>query len=275
MAKRRPRGPFKQLAPGEFIGTADRRFETKSGVVSYIRDQERVERHEHSDTHFVLVMEGAYLTSARDASGVVSDGHVLLNTPGTRHEDRFIGDGKLITFSVADRTLEHFDGSEWVASPARRIHGTGAANALKAIAHEASNFDEVSDLEIEGIAYELLAFAAGRFQSAMQRPRWLERARTRIMDSSRSVPSIKELACDVGVHPVHLTRSFGKFFGQTPGAMTRRVRMQRAAPFLARTRIPICEIALECGFSDQAAFTKAFTRSTGVSPLAFRRRWRN
>lgn len=275
MAQRPTRKLVRQLGPGEFIGVADRRFEMKSGVVAYIREQNRVECHEHSDTHFVLVVEGEYLTSARDADGVVCAGHVLLNTPGTRHDDRFVGRGKLITFSIAHRILKLFGGGEMIALPARRIHGTGSADALRTIAREASDFDEASDLEIEGATYELLASATGQFPSAMQLPRWLERARAQIMDSSLPAPSIKELARDVGVHPVHMTRAFRKFFGQTPGAMTRRVRMQRAAPLLARTRSPICEIALECGFSDQAAFTKAFTRATAVSPLAFRRRWRS
>jgi len=265
--------PHRQLAPGEFVGVADHRLELNFGVIAFIREQERIERHEHSDTHFVLVVEGEYLTAAQNAGGAVGPGDVLLNTPGTRHEDQFAGAGKLITFSVADKILDTFTENSGLSGAARRVRGGEPAAALNAIAREASDLDEVSDLEIEGLTYELLASATGQWP-ATRKPPWLERARAQIRHSSGGALSIKTLARDADVHPVHLTRAFRAFFGQTPGAMTRRIRMQKAASLLARTHSPICEIALECGFSDQAAFTKAFKRASSISPLVFRRRWR-
>jgi AraC family transcriptional regulator len=274
MIQRPVQRPVKQLAPGEFIGVTDRRVETRSGIVAFIREQKAVERHEHSDTHIVLVFEGEYLKSARDADGVVCAGHVILNTPGTRHQDQFAGSGRLMTFSIANDVLEQFGERYEASHAARRLLGAASANALKTIGREASDLDETSELEIEGVTYELLASAIGplRFQTRM--PWWLERAREQIIGGLRPASGIVDLARDAGVHPVHLTRAFRKFFGQSPGVMSRRVRMKKAASLLARTSAPICDIALECGFSDQAAFTKAFRRAAAVSPLAFRRRWK-
>ena len=77
MVQRSSSTQLRQLAPGEFIGVADSRFPSKCGVVTYISEQKRVERHEHSDTHFVLVVAGSYRTSAEGADGMICSGHLL------------------------------------------------------------------------------------------------------------------------------------------------------------------------------------------------------
>lgn len=57
---------------------------------------------------------------------------------------------------------------------------------------------------------------------------------------------------------------------QSFAAMLEDVRRQAAHVYLAGTGIPLCEIALKLGFSEQSAFSRAFRRWTGVSPLQYR-----
>jgi len=40
---------------------------------------------------------------------------------------------------------------------------------------------------------------------------------------------------------------------------------------LAETRLPLSDIALKMGYSELSAFTRAFTRLSDMSPLAYRR----
>jgi AraC family transcriptional regulator len=46
--------------------------------------------------------------------------------------------------------------------------------------------------------------------------------------------------------------------------------MERARQLLLSSTFSLAEVALAVGFSDQSAFTKAFTRMHGCSPGAFR-----
>ncbi|HEX2010470.1 MAG TPA: AraC family ligand binding domain-containing protein, partial [Roseateles sp.] len=48
-----------------------------------------VRPHEHEDAHFVLVLEGRYRSSARDADELLGPGDLVWNPPGTRHQDCF------------------------------------------------------------------------------------------------------------------------------------------------------------------------------------------
>lgn len=264
----------RRLAPGEFVGTPDLQVAFPSGAVSFIGQQTFVDHHQHSDTHFVLIVEGCYRTGASRTEGRVGRGCVLLNPPGTSHDDQFEGPGKLVTFSLSGRLIHDFGGwDERAFGASRALDGASPAGLLRAIAHEASAVDEVSDLEIEGLGYELMASVVTSTDQDRSAPRWLTRVRAIIEDRLTGPPTVAELAREAGVHPVHLTRTFRKFLGQTPGSVVRRARAKRAARMLARSREPICNVAQDCGFSDQAAFTKAFVRATSVSPGAFRRRW--
>ena len=84
-----------------------------------------------------------------------------------------------------------------------------------------------------------------------------------------------EVARDAGVHPVHLARTFRRFFGCTPAEYLRSRRVEQAALLVRVTQRPLAEIALECGFFDQSHLTRAFARVLGVSPAAYRRRYRS
>ena len=82
--------------------------------------------------------------------------------------------------------------------------------------------------------------------------------------------ALLKLADMVGVHPVHLARSFRAQHGCTVGEYIRQARVRDAALRLAATDEPIASIAVACGFADQSQLTRTFKRLTGRTPGAHR-----
>lgn len=69
----------------------------------------------------------------------------------------------------------------------------------------------------------------------------------------------------------HFHRIFFAHLGETPGQFIQRLRLEKAARLLAsQPSRPVTDIALECGFADTAAFSRAFRHSFKRSPSAFR-----
>jgi len=68
---------------------------------------------------------------------------------------------------------------------------------------------------------------------------------------------------------VFITR-FKASFQQTPHQYIARARIRRGEELLAKSDLPISQIALACGFSGQPHFSMYFKRATGVTPLAYR-----
>jgi AraC-like DNA-binding protein len=52
-----------------------------------------------------------------------------------------------------------------------------------------------------------------------------------------------------------------------------RWRMQLAARLLADGHAKVATVALQVGYDSEAAFSRAFTKATGVPPATWRRRY--
>ena len=76
----------------------------------------------------------------------------------------------------------------------------------------------------------------------------------------------------MGVHPVHLCRTFSEHFDCTLGEYIRRLRVLRGRQLLAIDDGGLAEIALQSGFADQSHFTRVFKKHFGLTPNECRRR---
>ena len=82
---------------------------------------------------------------------------------------------------------------------------------------------------------------------------------------------LDDLAQAAGLSPNHFLRVFKLATGETPYHFLRARRLERARRLLAEGPMPLAELALECGFANQAHFTAAFSREIGISPGRYRR----
>ena len=83
---------------------------------------------------------------------------------------------------------------------------------------------------------------------------------------------VPDLARRAGLSPRQLQRRFVELFGVGVKEFVTRARIREAAGLLRSTARPIAEIALDCGFYDQSAFTRQFRARTGLTPERYRRK---
>jgi AraC family transcriptional regulator len=82
---------------------------------------------------------------------------------------------------------------------------------------------------------------------------------------------IDELAKHVGFSTSYFSRAFKVSRGFSPGAYISMTRVNRAKCMIDTTRESLCHIAVDCGFADQAHFSRTFRRWVGISPATWRR----
>jgi AraC family transcriptional regulator len=97
------------------------------------------------------------------------------------------------------------------------------------------------------------------------------RAAEMIRESLAGNIRLSDLARECGLSVSHFTRAFRQSFDMSPHRWLVERRIDRAKALLATSDLPIAEIAMRSGFSDQAAFTRAFARKIGDSPGRWRR----
>jgi AraC-like DNA-binding protein len=99
----------------------------------------------------------------------------------------------------------------------------------------------------------------------------LQRVEEHVRANIDSTLDIDELAGLIRMSPSHFTRSFRKTVGLTPHRYVIQCRVEKARELLSATDLPLTEIALAAGFSDQSHFSRRFQELTGFPPGAYRR----
>jgi AraC family transcriptional regulator len=82
---------------------------------------------------------------------------------------------------------------------------------------------------------------------------------------------VADLCAVVQRSEAHFSRSFRGTFGCSPHAFVVRRRVELAAKYMLDTDTSLSDIALACGFVDQAHLCKHFRVVTGETPAAWRR----
>jgi AraC family transcriptional regulator, regulatory protein of adaptative response / methylphosphotriester-DNA alkyltransferase methyltransferase len=83
--------------------------------------------------------------------------------------------------------------------------------------------------------------------------------------------SLTRVARQIATSRRQLQRSFSEVGGTSFRRELQRIRMSRAAELLHEGRLSVQEVAAAVGYRQAAQFAKAFRRSHGAPPSAFRR----
>ncbi len=158
-----------------------------------------------------------------------------------------------------------------LSHPVSHLVGGRAGDTARRIYDELLHIDSASGIAFEGLALVLLAETLREVSRESSVPRWLRRVQERLHEEAVAIPSLKQIAADVGVHPTYLAASFQQHFGMGAGEYVRARRIEQARTMLASSERSLSEIALLLGFADQSHFGRTFKQQTGFSPREYRR----
>ena len=99
----------------------------------------------------------------------------------------------------------------------------------------------------------------------------LEALRQHLLAHAGERFSLDDMAGIARMDKFRLVRAFGRLTGATPYRYLESARVNRAQELLAQG-LPLAEVAMEAGFTDQSHLARAFRTRLGVTPGACRRR---
>lgn len=257
----------RRMARGDFLG-ALRKSAVGGGFRVELRiatlPPDAVVEHTHDEAHFILPFDDGYHSLAAPArGGTVRAGGLIYNPPGVTHRDCFDEAGGRF-LSVSTPVSAEIGGE----SPALFRDPVSGAAARRLIG-ACIRFEPGDELMLEDRALAMVAVAArGRTAQRRTTPDWLKTACDMIADlAGVQGLEVRQIAAAVGVHPVHLARTYRQCFGTSPGEAIRRRRADIAMAALARGLRP-AEAATVAGYADQSHLTREHGRIFGVSPSA-------
>jgi AraC family transcriptional regulator len=101
-------------------------------------------------------------------------------------------------------------------------------------------------------------------------PSKLRRTTAYIQEHLEQDLSLTTLAAVAQMSPAHFARLFKQATGQTPHQYILLCRIEYAKQLLTETTLPLVEIGLQVGCTDQSYFTALFRKLVGTTPKAYR-----
>jgi AraC family transcriptional regulator len=233
---------------------------------------QRIHRHVHAHARFVLVLAGALTEIRGEEVHTYGSSTLLFRRPDEPHSYLVSKGGAtclIVDVEAAwiDRAREHAP----VLAESTAFRGGFILHLAHRLYGEFRLRDEVSRLAIESIALGVLAEASRRVARTAQRPApgWLQQARALVERKFAEPLPLAAVAAQVGVHPVHLARTFRRLHQTTFASYVRQVRIEFARRELAGPAA-LSEIAVAAGFCDQSHFSRSFKQYTGLTPAEYR-----
>jgi AraC family transcriptional regulator len=228
-------------------------------------------RHEHALLSYVLA--GPYAESYGNTSSVIHPPRALRFLPAEQNHSNVFDEGThCLIVEVEPEALKRVEEHSKALDRPGEIQGINSTWLAQRLYHEFRQGDELALVSLEGILLEMLVEGArhsGADRVAMI-PRWLHIAREYLEQNFLRPVSLAEIAAAAGVHRVHLSREFRRYFSTTVGEFLRRKRIQHACHLVSTTETALAEIAMTCGFSDQSHFSATFRRQIGLTPARYR-----
>ncbi len=249
------------------------------------------EMHFHSAVEVIIPLQGEVLVSAEEQQYHVQAGELIIIPTGCTH-GLHMGEGserELLLFEPNGVfTLKEFSTfRQMMAKPIYLTKGTPTCEAVREIffriicVHRSGmmlrnlhNYASLMEIyAILGEAY-LEKAATPAEMNALNRQLSGEDAFNRALDylnkNYMDDMTLDSVAAYAGFSRYTLSRMFRQQTGETFTQYLAKRRVSMAMELLAGTRMPITQVALQCGFNSIATFNRVFREIKGCTPTQYR-----
>jgi AraC-like DNA-binding protein len=108
-------------------------------------------------------------------------------------------------------------------------------------------------------------------RTSLERPSVIDQINRYIWDNFDRNLKISDLAERFPYSESHLRLLFRKRMGMSLGTYIQKVRMNRARALLVNSGLNVSQVAQASGYDSLYSFSRAFKKSIGLSPLAYKK----
>ena len=255
-----------QLERATYLGNNRRSFSLGGIAISETEYTKKVSEgwHYHVNNHISYILQGGNREQRKNHEAQVLPGNLLIYPAGLLHRNlNTAHPSKNINLEVDDKFLHQHD-LKFSMSP---------SVCLKFLLLKVYKECLINDKDSENSIKALLLNAFDLLQGKKKRisPKWAVLIAQVLHDRWNENVSLAELADELKLHPVTISRSFPKHFHCTLGEYSRKIKIDKAVSLIKHSKRPLTEIGLDCGFFDQSHFIKTFKDITGFTPKEYRR----
>lgn len=216
--------------------------------------------HCHEEISISWITQGNFMESMHGELKTGTESYVVIKPSGVLHENTFFNKCSTYTLLIKDvqrhriplfTALEEY---QWFP-----------ASGLAPLFHYVAACKNSAEF-YPALNYFLEHIFLYKQRGSQVQPNWLDQTKAHVDQHFSENLQTKELAAEVGLHPVYLSRAFRKYYGSSFKDYLKKVRLHQAMGLLAQGDLSQASVAYDCGFSDQSHFIRVFRETMGFTP---------
>lgn len=265
---------MKHLLKGEFYGNTNKTIYLDGiTLTDTVYTHSKVDWHYHEHAYFTFILEGNVIEGNKKELYNCTPGSLLFHNWQEPHYN-IKPDGFTRGFHI-EIEKHWFDALNFDANALQgsiNINNPDLKFLLYKIFRETKIEDTASQLSVQGLLLQTLSVLLRNEQTSLSsKPLWVNKIKEILHDGFSDTLTLNYLSAAVGIHPVHLSRDFPKYFNCSLGDYIRKLRVERSLSLISCRGMDLTQIAFECGFSDQSHFTRCFKALNGLNPSQYRK----
>ncbi|MEZ4949860.1 MAG: helix-turn-helix domain-containing protein [Saprospiraceae bacterium] len=258
---------MEQLKTGEFFGQHYHKTNLTNLILTDTEyTHHKVDWHYHENPYFTYLLQGKLFESNQRTSYYLEPGSLLFHNWQDKHYNikssgftrGFHIELNANWFQNFDIKTTDFEGSLQVKSPVIK-------NSFNKIFLESKINDSFTNLSIDSLLLEIFSNLKDSKDENTQKPAWVNQLKDLLYAENIDF-SLNSLSTILGIHPVHISREFRRYFGTSLGDYLRLIKVNQAFKLIVSNRLSMTEICYRCGFSDQSHFISNFKRVYQLTP---------
>lgn len=221
-------------------------------------------QHCHDHAQLVLPIRGRMEIDVDGRGGFIDQSLAALVKPGSLHSQDTHVDSRFLVLDCAPTTLETIQ----MGRLAEKIYVpvSPATRRLIEFAELIGNQQlAIAASQLGPLLLSSLGSDTCRFSSPVEHLIARLRANPGAHWSNQAMAQVANMSMS------QLHQRFRQLFAMSPQAWLTELRIQEAQRWLRGTSLPIAEIALRAGFSDQASLTRTMQRLSATTPAVYRK----
>ncbi|KAF2517144.1 helix-turn-helix transcriptional regulator [Flavobacterium foetidum] len=265
---------MEQLKTGQFFGQTSRHIQLGGLTITDTQyTHEKVDWHYHEKPYFTFILQGKVLEGNKKEIYQCSAGSLLFhNWDDSHYNIKPPGFTRGFHIEIEQNWLDQFDfslddlkGSLLVENPEVKLL------FYKLFAESCIN-DDYSNLSVDALLLNSLKnIKKTDSLHSNSIPKWAKTLKEFLHENFSDEHSLTALSKILNVHPVHLSRSFPKYFGCTFGEYIRKIRIEKSLALLTDKENSLVEISCVTNFSDQSHYIRCFKEQIGLTPSNYRK----
>ena len=259
---------MKYFQKGTYLGQTETHLKTEGIRISETTYPEGLcsDWHYHENPYFAMILSGGSQEERRRGSFHCYPSQLIHYDFDEQHRN--------FNYQPDSRNINVEFDREWLAKLGFQMRASAVEKefvrvAFLKILNECGGNDPLSEASLQLLALEFLRDTVEPYDQ--KNPAWVNKIREVLWDQWDKTPSLNQLASQLNLHPVTISRYFARYFNCSLSDYMRRIKTEKALELLKRTNMNLFEIALICGFSDSSHFNRVFKSYTGFLPGQFRR----